>query len=189
MTWEIAPNRSYLVSEVAFCLFKNKKISPMNILNAFEDAAARLLDLPGTPEEIVPLEEIEIKTAIELAGRLRDMCSFIADGRATVIDPEFPGYGALSRSRGDIIAGNVLLEVKAVDRPFRASDFRQTIVYALQNLASGKSGIVKIGLLNPRRGIYHIEKLDQIIFDVSGGSIYEAQSAFFSAVGMAGVSR
>lgn len=189
MQWKISSNRSYLISEVAFCLFKSKKITPENISKAFDDAIVRLSGLPGTPEAIDPLEQLEKLAAIELAGRLRDMCNLIADGRQTIIDPEFPGCGALSRSRGDIIAGDVLLEVKAVDRPFRASDFRQTIIYALQNLADGKSNIVKIGLLNPRRGIYYIENFDQIIFDISGASIYESQSAFLSAVGMGGVSR
>lgn len=185
----IDPGRSYIISEASFCLYKSNGTSKAAIKSAFLEARKRLSHLPGVPDDINPLSEKEITAVQMTAERLKNMVVHLSEGGEILFDPLFAGYGALAKSYGDIIAGDILIEVKAVDRPFRVSDYRQLLLYVFLNLAQGNSKIKRICVLNPRRGILHLENFDQFVFDSSGASIAEAQSALFAAIGMGGVSR
>ena len=185
----IEAGRSYLISETAFCLAKN--IAAKNSLDeAYNEARIRLNGLPGVIDDKIPLNELEVKAAIELANRLLKMIKIISPKNSPIeFDPSFAGCGALAKSNGDILAETLLIEVKSVDRNFRATDFRQLMTYLFQDLASGKSKIQEIGVVNPRRGIFYKANVEQFIFDTSATSILDVQNKFLSAIGCGGVSR
>lgn len=188
--WDVEPKRSYLVSEIGFCLIKHAADKTYSIDNAVTDAVNRLSRLPGVPEETEPPSEDEIRSAHELASRIGRMLRTLEPEDAAVIyDPQFLGCGALMKSYGDALKGGTLIEIKSVDRGFRSSDFRQLLTYVFQGTFSGHYTIDKIAILNARRGILHCAKLPQLMFDISGLNINEAQLRFLAAVGMGSISR
>lgn len=188
MPWSKDDLRNYLISEVAFCLNKNRNISLSGVDDAFNEAVIRLSGLPGTQRQLDGMTEAELSMSIKLADRIRIMISSVSRSTAT-FDPEFPGCGALSKSYGDIELEDLLIEIKAVDRSFRVTDFRQILVYFFMNISAKKGDINKLCVMNPRRGIIYSDRMDQFIYDSSGLNVMDAHSAFVSAVGMGGTSR
>lgn len=75
-------------------------------------------------------------------------------------DPLFRGCGILSECRGDILADDLLIEVKAGDRGFRAVDLRQILVYSALAREAGDVRIKRICLMNPRWGVSWSATLD-----------------------------
>ncbi|NIJ77742.1 hypothetical protein FHT08_002825 [Xanthomonas campestris] len=67
--------------------------------------------------------------------------------------PNFPGCGIISSCDGDILADDVLIEVKAGGRKFRATDLRQLFIYSALAWKSRDTNIKSICLLNPRWGV------------------------------------
>jgi hypothetical protein len=188
-SWPIEPSRSFLVSEVSFCLVKMGDQNA-SIERAYQEAKARLSGLPGVPDDDVPLTDQETKLVSNLAYRTKIMLRAVADKDATTaFDPTFAGCGVLSKSYGDVLAGPLLIEVKSVDRGFRATDFRQLMTYVFQDLASGSSNVEYIAVLNARRGIFHKARVEQFVFDTSAASVIDIQNKFLAAVGFGGVSR
>src|SRR5579864_8207330 len=55
------------------------------------------------------------------------------DNLPVVKSPVFRGCGFVDECTGDLIIGNQLVEVKAGDRSFRATDIRQLLVYCALN--------------------------------------------------------
>lgn len=187
LAWPVAPNRSALVSEVAFCLSRN----PSTLLvDAFAEAKVRLANLPGVPVDNLDLDADESKAAKDLSQRIITMAKSIA-GRTSLIeyDPLFSGCGVLNHSRGDIRTADLLVEVKSVDRTFRSTDFRQLITYVFQDRATGASTIQRIAILNARRGILFQAQLSDFFSDTSGSNFTDIQNKFFAAIGSAGASR
>lgn len=187
--WPTQPSRSFLISEVSFCLLKlgNQKAK---MEEAYQEARVRLSGLPGVPNDDVPLTEEETALVSELAYRIHIMLkTAVQNDSAIEFDPPFAGCGVLSKSYGDILAGQLLIEVKSVERGFRATDFRQLMTYVFQALASGSFKAEYIAVLNARRGIFHRARLEQFVFDTSAASVIDIQSKFLSAVGFGGVSR
>lgn len=185
--YRISPSRSFLVSEVAFCLLKQSK---ENIDDAFEEAVARLQALPGAMNISERLNDTEKNAALNLASRnLEIINTMVTDRSKIVFSPMFPGCGALSQSFGDVLSGSLLIEIKSVDRGFRATDFRQLITYVLQNFISGNSSIENIGVINPRKGIYYKENLERFLFDTCAPNLIDLQNKFLSSIGFGGISR
>lgn len=100
-------------------------------------------------------------------------------------DPEFPGYGLMGKCRGDLIIGNVLVEIKAntgkrYNKPFENKDFRQLIVYcALNHLAGNPHKIEKLNLFNPRMGFLWQSDIEGFIYRISGATSIE----LFNSIG------
>jgi hypothetical protein len=67
--------------------------------------------------------------------------------------PRIPGCGVVDSAIGDVLAGDELIEIKTVTRPFRSLDVRQALTYATM-LYAADSPVSVITLLNPRRARY-----------------------------------
>lgn len=189
MDFPIESSRSFLISEVAFCLAK-KGNPNANINEAYQEARIRLRGLPGVIDDNIKLTEMESLVATNLATRIVQMINGISGASIDpVFDPIFLGCGSLAKSYGDILVGQNLIEVKSVERGFRATDFRQLMTYVFQDMASGSCRIQDIALLNPRKGIFYKENIEKFVFDTSASSVIDVQNKFLSAVGFGGVSR
>jgi hypothetical protein len=187
--WPIDSSRNFLISEVSFCLVKAGD-NGADIGFAYQQARSRLSGLPGVPDDDLPLTDKEAKVVTDLAYRMKIMLRTAADKNAVMaFDPIFSGCGILAKSYGDVLAGQLLIEMKCVDRGFRATDFRQLMTYVFQDLASGYSDIQYIAILNARRGIFHKARVEQFVYDTSAASIMDVQNKFLAAVGFGGVSR
>lgn len=68
-------------------------------------------------------------------------------------DPKFRGCGLISECSGDVLADDVLIEIKAGGRSFRAIDLRQLFVYFALARQAGDMRIRRLCLLNPRWGV------------------------------------
>ena len=188
--WKVVPERSFLISEVGFCLSRQTEVDKAIVDRTFDEAVRRLSGLPGAPDAIDVMDQAEIRQSISLSKRIRQMIPEIEmEDELCIFDPIFSGCGVISKSQGDLIAGETLIEIKSVDRNFRASDFRQLLIYYFQNSAGKTHSIRRLKVLNPRRGISFSAKAPQLIFDISGSDVVEAQGRFLSAVSMGGISR
>lgn len=189
MDWPVLPARSALISEVAFCILGKGK-SDEAVQEAYMNARNRLNGLPGVIDDGIGLNDAEKKTVLGLSERIGSVVTGLNLSRHKVIlEPAFAGCGLLSQSYGDIAFDGVLIELKNVDRGFRASDFRQLMTYVFQCAAEGAKDINMICVANARKGIIHKAKLDQFIYDTSASSFVEIHSKFFASVGLGGISR
>lgn len=103
--------------------------------------------------------------------------------------PLFRGCGYIDSSEGDILYGDCLFEVKAVERPFRSVDIRQLITYSALNHASQQYVINNIGLFNPRRGLYFTMPIDEVCHEVSGRSSQDLFERIVHAISSGDISR
>jgi hypothetical protein len=106
-----------------------------------------------------------------------------------VLEPTFPGCGMIDTSKGDLIASNILYEVKAGDRLFRSIDVRQLIMYSTLNHVSKRFRIERLGLFNPRIGISATIPIDDLCFEISGKNSAELFSEIAAVVSSGEVSR
>jgi hypothetical protein len=92
----------------------------------------------------------------------RNIHSFILENTAidVVFEPVFPGCGVISQCFGDVIVDEMLVEVKAGDRGFRATDLRQVFIYCALARAIGAPLITTICLMNPRWGVSWTSSVD-----------------------------
>ena len=134
---------------------------------AWEEATGRLAfyALQGLDLE-TPFSKNEQKDAVRLSGRLKRF--FTKDWCTMTMRPRFPGCGYVDMSEGDVLDGPTLYEVKAVNRMFRSIDLRQLLTYAALNWSANNFEIDRIGVFNPRRGIFFEYALDEVCIGVSG---------------------
>lgn len=191
LSWEVEPNRSALISEIAFCLAKIGEIESRSAqTDAGAEARMRLSRLPGVTLGDEALSDRESAAAVELAGRILTIIRLLKSrGGDALFDPPFSGCGILQKSFGDILMGDTLIEIKSVDRSFRSTDFRQLMTYVLQDTSAGASRIARVCVANPRKGILHFANLDQLVFDTSACSLVDIYGKFNAAVGNRGISR
>lgn len=177
--YDVEPNRNALVAETAFALFdgysrvNGERISFVDrfVARAMTDARRRLarLNAQNIGDD---LNKNELDAARELFDRLS---SFFVNqpGRELLVRPDFPGCGFVDRSEGDVVYGEALFEVKAVDRNFRSVDIKQLITYAALNHKSRSYRFRDIGIYNPRRGTEFRMNLDDVCMEISGFSEIE----------------
>ena len=134
------------------------------------DHIRRMREFSRTPvAAITSLGEQEGET---LALRLAFF--FAAPDRQPIIPrPRFPGCGWLSEAEGDVLASDVLVEIKAGDRLFRGADFRQLLAYCALNFAAKRFRINHVCLMNPRRGVYFLAPLEGICEQLAGATADE----------------
>jgi hypothetical protein len=87
--------------------------------------------------------------------------------RAPVYLPPIRGCGVVDAAYGDVLDGEHLVEVKAVNRGVRTGDLRQLLTYAAMLYASGVT-VNEITWLNPRRARYWTHPLSAIAYGASG---------------------
>ena len=193
--YEVDPNRSALVAETAFALFDMHSRDGGDRARFFERFAAqataearRRLALLNAENIGDNLNRNELNAVQELFRRLN---SFFIDqhGRELVVRPDFPGCGFVDRSEGDVIYGDALYEIKAVDRSFRSVDIKQLITYAALNHESGSYLLRDIGIYNPRRGTEFRMGLGNICMEISGVTEIELLETIAYSIASGEVSR
>lgn len=129
-------------------------------------ALAKVLRWEGDYESILLKEELE-----ELRSQIIRLCRWMRDNRDRVLvimRPNFFGCGIVDRCEGDMMIGNMLVEIKAGERAFRAIDLRQIIVYLTLNQQKPNWVIEDICIFNPRMGVSVTMSCDDLCFEVSG---------------------
>jgi len=190
---DVAPERRAFIAEVAFELLK-LRVSADRMPSPVEeaDAVARVRDRiavlgPYPEEEIVDLAPRERKEVMQLLNNLLGFLRERTSG-SVVVSPQIAGCGVIDRCAADLLIrrpgapslrdspfGDIepemeerlLYEVKVVDRPFRAIDFRQLITYAALMGADSEAPHI-VGLVNPRLGTYFECTIDELAMDAAG---------------------
>ncbi len=134
-----------------------------------EEASVFIGRLRGSPVPELPSpSEVELKEAEYLTDALTRFVRKQERGQLIVAAPEFAGCGLLEACSGDLLIGQTLFEVKAVDRGFHQPDLRQLVIYCALNFANPRHDVRRIGLINPRRGTYFRSDLEWIVQMLSG---------------------
>lgn len=173
------PDRNSLIAEVAFRLAKSS-FSPGAIPPASVEGGARELisRLPRGQSSLDRLEAAEWAAAVRLC---RSIQLYVSPMEQAQYSPKAPGCGAVGAAEADILRSDELIEVKAVYRPFRGSDFRQVLTYAAMMYTSGTT-IEKVTLLNPRLGIFVAVSLDHVAAGSCGRSRVELMQDLIGAM-------
>lgn len=167
-----------LSAELAFRLFckelnEGKQSLTPQVVNRIEVETCKYISQFGDVDASrVKIGEEERKEAIWLKNNLiRFFRDIWGDKSPIITNPFFVGCGILDHSWGDIIVGNTLFEIKAVDRNFQAPDMRQLLTYIVLNSASKSYNIKKICLLNPRRCVFYWDNINSAVAKMSGKSL------------------
>jgi hypothetical protein len=172
-----AARRRAFINEIAFELFATAARTgeratwhnTSSIEYAVTSARYRIGQFGGEEGEAIadPVGDERIECT-ELARRLHAYFESASRSEVVEIYPYFPGCGIVDASAGDVYFDGTLWEVKAGDRSFLSTDFRQLLIYAALNKASGARTINHIGLINPRIGVSFSTPLEEACFEVSG---------------------
>lgn len=149
-------HRQALVSETAFMLWAQQGQDH----EAEAAARARLAELLDAKQLAPPLVDVEWAVARELARRIGDYARDELHLRDAVVEPRLPGCGAVSGGTPDLLGTariggrwlSAIVEIKAVDRTFRSSDFRQVAAYAALLFAARDAIPELFVVMNPLRG-------------------------------------
>jgi len=191
-----ASNRAY-IAEYAFSLFVERmkdKIEclhrqPIELRNEAKAQAERRLR-PYGAKGLRITGEFDEKEALQVSSLEAALFDFFSTRMNNLIlRPVFAGCGFIDKSEGDVLAGDILFEVKTVDRRVRGKDIRQLITYAALNMASKQYTIDKLGLVNPRRGQYCLFSINEVCNRIAGVPAPELLAQIVEAVSSDGVSR
>ena len=94
------------------------------------------------------------------------------------------GSGFVGPLEADVLAGGLLLEIKAGQRSIQARDVRQLLLYASLLSEAGRD-LDSVCWVNPRRGEVIRLSAEEISHRVSGRAWYELRSRIVSALGIA----
>jgi hypothetical protein len=171
--------RRALINEVGFEIFArartNNRDPDVIISNELDeimlqtsDYISRLRAAAPYFEQKMSFDEIEETKTIA-----RRLLQFFQDFKDVIIRPVFTGCGRLDKCYGDVLADNILYEVKAGIRPFRSIDLRQLVLYLTLNFVSKQYKIENLALYNPRQGLYFSASINDFSVHFSGLSTEE----------------
>lgn len=201
MTIPTLPTRRGFINEVAFAVFcqsvrRGQGWPPGRLSKAeLDEAVTSIRSLSARKEirgEIKQENDLGPEELLDIEEQRDRLMRFLFINRSVgtlVVEPVFPGCGIIDTSRGDLIASNVLYEVKAGDRLFRSIDVRQLILYSTLNHISRSFRIERLGLFNPRIGISATIPIDDLCFEISGKNSAELLSEIAAVVSSGDVSR
>jgi hypothetical protein len=133
------------------------------------EACAFVGRLRGVPvPELPPPSPTELREAVALTEALIKFVLTQSEREIIVPRPSFAGCGLLSACQGDLLIGQTLYEVKAVDRGFHQPDVRQLVIYCALNFAAPRYDIRRVGLINPRQGTFFRSDLEWLVQNLSG---------------------
>jgi hypothetical protein len=159
----------------------NQAVASVRATTAREEVYGEIREDVFGPEEFLDVEEQR--------NRLMRFLFLNRSVERLVVEPVFPGCGIIDTGRGDLIASNILYEVKAGDRLFRSIDIRQLIMYGTLNHISKSFRIERVGLFNPRIGISATIPIDDLCFEISGKNSAELFAEIAAMVSSGEVSR
>ena len=197
MDGSITTNRA-LISEYAFSLFAEKKkeslaVGAKRLDDLVEEAAWLMAEARLAPymEQGLVLNRDFNRGARSETNEItcRLLRFFDNPKQRLVLRPIFLGCGFVDSSEGDVIIDETIYEVKTVDRRFRGSDIRQSITYAALNASSRQFDIKRVGLFNPRRGLFWEAELDYVCTEIAGISTQEFLGTIINAMSSGEISR
>lgn len=118
-----------------------------------------------------PIEVVQgllANDAVGLASRLLQWLESFSPDKTPLWRPFFPGCGMVENCHGDIEIGADLIEVKAVDRTFRAVDIRQLVIYSTLRFLDSHGPYQRLVLFNMRSGIEMVVDADELATDIAG---------------------
>jgi hypothetical protein len=170
------PEVRALINEAGFLLFcQNVGLPSSRLVN--EKAVERAIALSAErihrfQTEARPAPELLKEDSEEVILIAERLSSFFKKRRYKnlLCSPAFNGCGIINSCEGDVLADATLVEIKAGDRNFRATDLRQVLTYCALNYASTLYDFNRIALVNPRKGIYLEESTNVLCRLLAGTS-------------------
>lgn len=150
------------------------------------DAISRIRSLSGGGEAELPEDAVDeaLRIAIRLTWILRNRVLASAEEQLHLaFRPSFAGCGFLGPVEADIMAGGLLVEVKAGQRSVQGRDCRQLLLYAALGCEEGHD-LHSVCWINPRRGGVLRLSIEEMSYRVSGHSWFELRSGILSALGL-----
>ncbi|MET7969015.1 hypothetical protein [Micromonospora sp. NPDC005305] len=175
--WAHRPRRHALVSETAFYLWADhQRGDKPNLRRAIERATSRLTQVANQVDLGDQLDQDEIEVALMLAQRLNSYCTLTHTFTSIEVEPSLPGCGWISGGLPDLIANDyssgisikTLVEVKAVNRPFRSVDLRQMVAYVVLYFAAHQRIPDALAVVNPVKGVALEVGVSEFFADVVG---------------------
>ncbi|MGB4057256.1 MAG: hypothetical protein WBK77_04150 [Alphaproteobacteria bacterium] len=176
---KIGTSRRAIINEVGFELFcrcrKTDSTLDDLVSGEIEDIASKASAYISHLRTKAPnfwsnLNGDEIEESKEIGRRL---LNFFKRFKTVVVKPEFTGCGQLDACFGDVIADDILYEIKSGGRPFRSIDLRQLVLYSTLGRLSKIYEIKSLGLYNPRRGFHFMTSQNEFSVQFSGLSAEE----------------
>lgn len=145
-----APSYRSINSIIAFNIYRNKcQGNTITLEESFRQIKDEIRNYPRNNLDKYILDKKNESIINQISTRLFD--AYFSDD--ILIDPFFPGCGAIANCKGDILFRNSLIEIKSGERTLRASDIKQLLVYCGLNAIAGKKYIIDIiAYFNPRMG-------------------------------------
>jgi hypothetical protein len=164
------PSRNFLISETAFLLAGDRIRRVEREGTEIEQQARSLLrHLPRSEAVESALADDEWLEANSLCDVLLSYVYWLDD---PIFQPVVPGCGVVDECVADIVTQSELVEVKAVARPFRSTDFRQVLTYLAMYYSKGVVFDV-VTLVNPRTGHRFSIAVKTLCGGVSGHAMVE----------------
>ena len=199
MSAKTDPTRRAFINEIAFTLFGNSVIdktefggAPLEkeIEQAVITARHLIIQIEGRDDGCK--DDPSDDERADFAQQYRRLRSFFLTDKSLdqlTINPVFRGCGIIDTCSGDIFVEDTLWEVKAGDREFRSIDIRQLITYAALNYVARSYRIDRIGLFNPRVGIFFEVGLDELCVEIGGMGSADMLAAVSYAISSGEISR
>lgn len=173
-----------VINELAFEVFcrrgamSNTKLTKGEIVALAKDALPKVVEYVNrfiTESPIRPKDVTfaDIEEALKVARQLRVYFNDYEPSKDLTYRPKFSGCGFIGSCEGDLIAGKTLYEVKSGNRTFRVVDIRQLLIYCALNRPRFEYPIQKVGLVNPRVGLYWVRDIETVSRAISGKSAAE----------------
>lgn len=185
-------SRAAFVAELAFAQFVAKATEPHKLPReaALLETIRRLVPLIEDRRTLeAPFSEEEESDIEQIVRNLTKFFFYHSVKDTIILRPRFVGCGYIDTFEGDIINGETLFEIRTVDRPFRSADVRQLVTYCALNHLSGQYRIKKMGVCNPRRGLYFEMNLDEVCYEISGQTSQELFDALVHPISSGDISR
>ena len=136
--------------------------------------ATRFLDQFIDREDRTGVREEEVAEAMSMASPcLQRIKSEWRLPLLVVVKPVFDGCGTVDSCSGDLIVDSTLFEFKSVTRNFRGPDFRQVLTYLSLNALSPRFEILRVCLVNQRRGVIIAFDCEEFVRGLSGRSLIQ----------------
>jgi hypothetical protein len=157
--------------------------------SAIEEARRRISSFErSSDDQLRDPSDDELREVAQIRRSLVEFVSLVNGNQDPIIvAPSFRGCGIVDSCEGDLLLGNLLVEVKSGDRLFRSVDVRQLLTYCALNTLGKKFDIARVGCVNPRRGIFFIADNDTLSLQLASKSstdLFGEIVYFLSSVGI-----
>jgi hypothetical protein len=160
----VAVNRSLHTSQPA------REYAKTHAEELIEAGYNRVAHLRGSDRLETPISNTIKQELGQLGDSISKYLRSLPDFKMLAPEPSFRGCGYLSPCSGDYSCSCTYIEMKNVERNFRATDFRQILTYLFLDWATGQGSYDCWVLLNARKGIFVEGSVEQIADGCAGKS-------------------